>query len=142
MTDLERIDAALIELRHLWTSPPRIEDASLGTVEMSTIWVVDSLRRQPDQTIAELANRMGVAHSTASRLVARAEAAEAVRRVPDEGDHRRVTVALTQAGAQLANTALTHRLRTLTRHTEDWSPQERTTFADLLTRFAQRKDHS
>lgn len=141
MSDLERIDAALIALRHLWTTPPRVDDPALGSVEMSTIWVTDSLRRTPDQTVAQLAAHMGVAHSTASRLIGRAEQTGAVTRQPDPHDQRRVTVRLTTAGQELAATALAHRLALVNAATEDFTPQERSTFADLLTRFTQRKDH-
>lgn len=140
MNDLERIDAALIALRHLWTAPFRIDDPALGSVEMSTIWVADSLRRTPDQTVAELAGHMGVAHSTASRLIGRAERAGAVTRQPDPMDQRRVTVRLTTSGAALARTALAHRLTIVREATDGFTVQERAAFADLLTRFSQRKD--
>ena len=42
-------------------------------VDMSTLWVVDGLRRGPtdaEMTVSDLARHMGVAHSTANRLVA------------------------------------------------------------------------
>ena len=140
MTDLERIDAALIALRHLWSAPPQVEDPALGKVEMSTIWVVDSLRRAPGSTVSDLARDMGVAHSTASRLVARAEVAGAVVRTSDPRDQRRTTVDVTPAGSTLADVALRHRLSRLREATTGWNHDERRTFADLLTRFAQRKD--
>jgi DNA-binding MarR family transcriptional regulator len=136
MTDLERIDSALIALRHLWSIPPRIEDPALGQVEMSTIWVVDSLRHGIPGSVADLAASMGVAHSTASRLVARAEQAGAVVRGPDPDDQRRTTVTLTDAGRHLALTALQYRLAVLRRATRTWTPADRSTFAALLTRFA------
>ncbi len=140
MTPLEQIDEALIALRHFWTAPPRIQDPALGAVEMSTIWVADCLRRTPNQTVAELAAALDVAHSTASRLIARAEHAGAVLRDQDPHDHRRVTVHLTEAGHSLAKVALEYRVATLQAATVDWTDAERATFASLLTRFAQRKE--
>lgn len=139
-TDLAAIDAALIALRHLWTAPPHIEDPALGQVEMSTIWVVDSLRRQPDQTVSELAAAMDVAHSTASRLVLRAERSGAVIRTPDPQDQRRITVTLTAAGRDLATAAAEFRIQRLATLTQDWTAEQRHTFASLLTRFAAGKD--
>ena len=66
---------------------------------MSTLWVVDGLRRGPtdaEMTVSDLARHMGVAHSTASRLVARAEEVGImVRRATSATDHRRVAVLLT-----------------------------------------------
>ncbi|MEI2643681.1 MAG: MarR family transcriptional regulator [Candidatus Nanopelagicales bacterium] len=142
MNDLERIDAALIALRHLWSAPPQIEDPALGEVEMSTIWVVDCLRRTPDQTVSDLADAMGVAHSTASRLVQRAEHSGAVVRAQDARDQRRTTVHSTEAGRALAQTALRFRLAKLEQFTDDWATTDRRMFATLLTRFAAGKDNS
>ncbi len=136
------MDTAFIELRHMFTTPPHIHDPALGQIDMSTIWVVDSLRRAPRQTIAELADAMDVAHSTASRLVARAERAGAVARTCDPRDTRRVNVTLTDAGRDLAAQALAYRLRILSAATSDWTAQQRHTFATLLTRFNHREDPS
>lgn len=139
---LERIDDALIALRHLWTAPPRINDSDLGVVEMSTIWVVDCLRRSAGATVAELASQLDVAHSTASRLIARAEKTGAVVRTADPDDQRRVLVQLTPAGRRLAANALEYRLGSLQEATADWTDQDRATFAHLLTRFTHRKESS
>lgn len=133
------IDEALIALRHLWTTPAHLHDPDLGTVDMSTLWVVDGLRRQsPDQehTVSDLAAHMDVAHSTASRLVARAEDAGAIVRRPSANDRRRVAVELTPAGSRLAAAGLEFRLAILRHATHNWTPHEHQTFADLLARFA------
>lgn len=42
---LRSVDASLIALRHLWSAPPQLHDPDLGSVEMSTVWVVDTLLR-------------------------------------------------------------------------------------------------
>ncbi len=135
---LRSIDESLIHLRHLWTAPPRLKDPRLGSVEMSTVWVVDTLLRSPDaeQTISQIAASMGVAQSTASRLVARAEAAGTVTRAADAEDARRVTVRPTESGAKLGAAGLSFRLQKLTDATADWNEEDRTRFAELLRRFA------
>ncbi len=135
---LRSIDESLIHLRHLWSAPPRLDDPNLGSIEMSTVWVVDTLLRCPDaqQTISQIAEAMGVAQSTASRLVARAEAAGTVTRLTDPQDARRVTVSTTQSGEALAAAGLNFRLQKLTDATVDWSQEDRTRFAELLARFA------
>jgi DNA-binding MarR family transcriptional regulator len=138
---LHTIDDALIALRHLWSTPPQLHDATLGSVDMSTLWVVDGLRRGPanaEMTVSDLARHMGVAHSTASRLVARAEEVGTVRRATSATDHRRVAVHLTATGRELALAGLDFRLSVLRSVTEDWSIEERATFADLLDRFAKK----
>ncbi len=138
---LHTIDDALIALRHLWSTPPQLHDAAMGTVDMSTLWVVDGLRRGPtdaEMTVSDLARHMGVAHSTASRLVARAEEVGTVRRAISATDHRRVAVLLTDKGRELARAGLKFRLSFLHSITEDWTSAERADFARLLDRFAKK----
>jgi DNA-binding MarR family transcriptional regulator len=140
--DLERIDQALIGLRHLWSGPVHLQDAALGKVEMSTVWIVNALTgpdRQQDReamSIRDLATALGVAHSTASRLVDRAATVGAVTRGPDEHDARMTVVTLTDSGRTLAETARWFRTGYLADATRTWTADERAIFADLLTRFA------
>jgi DNA-binding MarR family transcriptional regulator len=135
--DLRTIDDALIRMRRMWTSPSRIRDADLGDVDMSTMWIVHFLSEHGGHaTISTLAQDLDVAHSTASRLVARAEAVGAVDRTADPDDSRTVQVGLTARGRRLADEGLRFRLRLLSRATADFTPAEREKFADLLRRFA------
>lgn len=136
---LADLDTALIGLRRLWAAPPRLPDPTLGQVEMSTIWIVDALDRLTDNkevSVADLAAALDVAHSTASRLVDRAQAAGCVSRHPSPSDSRRTAVALTPTGRTLASVARTARTGYLAAVTADWSPEQRRTLADLLTRLA------
>ncbi len=148
------MDRALIGLRHLWSVPPRVDDPALGSIDMSTIWIADALtsaefRRadedpthpegegpQPEVTIGDLARALDVAHSTASRLVERAQASGAVMRHPSSRDARMTAVQLTGAGRELARTSRAFRSQHLERATDGWTEAERAKFADLLTRFA------
>ena len=142
---LADLDAALIGLRRLWAAPPRLADPTLGQVEMSTIWIVDALDRladHPEVSVADLATAIDVAHSTASRLVDRAEAAGAVTRHPSATDSRRTAVALTPTGRTLATVARTARTSYLARVTTDWNDEQRATLADLLTRLAAAVHHT
>lgn len=140
--DLERIDQALIGLRHLWSGPVHLQDAALGKVEMSTVWIVNALAdsdrhaEQESLSIRELATALGVAHSTASRLVDRAVTIGAITRGPDTHDARLTVVTLTDRGRTLAKTASRFRAAYLADATRTWTDDERATFADLLTRFA------
>jgi len=140
--DLERIDQALIGLRHLWSGPVHLQDATLGRVEMSTVWIVNALTG-PDRhaehesmSIRDLATALGVAHSTASRLVDRAVTIGAVARGPDAHDARLTVVTLTDSGRTLAETAKGFRTGYLAHATRTWTANERATCADLLTRLA------
>ena len=142
---LADLDTALIGLRRLWAAPPRLTDPACGPVEMSTIWIVDALDRlddRPEVAVADLAVAIDVAHSTASRLVDRAEAAGAVTRHASTRDARRTTVALTPTGRTLAQVARTARTTYLAGITADWTPDQRATLADLLTRLADAVHHT
>jgi DNA-binding MarR family transcriptional regulator len=142
---LADLDAALIGLRRLWAAPPRLADPTLGQVEMSTIWIVDALDRMaehPEVSVADLATAIDVAHSTASRLVDRAEAAGCVQRHPSATDSRRTAVTLTPTGRTLATVARHARTTYLAQVTTDWSDEQRATLAELLTRLADAVHHT
>lgn len=137
--DLDRVDRALVGLRHLWSGPLTLNNSTMGTLDMSTVWIVDALSRadpQDEVTIGELAVAIDVAHSTASRLAARAQASGAVTRRPSTRDARRIAVELTDLGRRLAETARTFRDHYLDRVMAAWNPADRRSFADLMTRFA------
>lgn len=136
---LADLDAALIGLRRLWATPPRLPDPALGVVEMSTIWIVDALARLdhlPEVTVADVAAAMDVAHSTASRLIDRAETARCVSRHRSATDTRCTVVAATPAGQALAGVARTARTDYLAALTADWTADQRRALADLLSRLA------
>lgn len=141
MTDpaLDALDTALIGLRRLWDAPPVLHVPDLGAVEMSTIWVVDALARLPDHgevTVSDVAAAIDVTHSTASRLIGRAEAAGCVRRERSQHDTRRTVVTATPAGRALATAAHDARTRYLADITAQWAPQDRAALSDLLARLA------
>jgi DNA-binding MarR family transcriptional regulator len=144
MADLVVLDAALMRLRRLWTSP-RTHDgmrADLGEdVELSTVLVVDALAREPGLQpaacgVAEVAERLDVAPSTASRLVERAVAAGMVRREVSPADARRAELHLTDAGHELHERARRFRAGYLARVLDDWPPQQVASLAAGLDAFA------
>ncbi len=137
MTDPnEQIDAALLALRHMWSAPPHVRDPKLGPVDSSSVQIVTVLADRPGATIAQLAQAIDVAPSTASRLVARAETAGLVRRAAGVDDARQVTLRLTPTGRTLARRSRRFRAAYLAQLTQDWSPADRQHFAHLLQRFA------
>jgi DNA-binding MarR family transcriptional regulator len=132
------IDSALLGLRHLWSMPAE-RPASLGGVEMSTVWVVEALDRAGSSeglSVAELAEALDVAHSTASRLIDRALDAGMVTRERSLRDARRAMVTLTPGGRELANESRSFRMGYLAQLTATWTPEEQGNFAALLARFA------
>jgi DNA-binding MarR family transcriptional regulator len=140
--DLCRIDAALLALRHLWSSPPAQRAGATGPIELSTVWIVDALARAAEVGASDLAVRdvaaaLGVAHSTASRLLDRAVAAGMVTRARSAADGRSAACALSPQGRALAAESLAFRTGYLARLTAGWTADERVAFGDLLGRFAE-----
>jgi DNA-binding MarR family transcriptional regulator len=140
--DLCRIDAALLALRHLWSSPPAQRAGATRPIELSTVWIVDALTRAAEVGASDLAVRdvaaaLGVAHSTASRLLDRAVAAGMVTRARSAADGRSAACALSPQGRALAAESLAFRTGYLARLTAGWTADERVAFGDLLGRFAE-----
>jgi DNA-binding MarR family transcriptional regulator len=141
--DLDRIDAALMRLRRFWSAPrgrslPAGDDED---VELSTVLVVEVLARgadadSPAPGVAEVAQRLDVAPSTASRLVDRAVAAGKVQRRTSAGDARRAELHLTEQGEALHARARAFRTDYLRAVVHDWDAAEITALGDFLERFA------
>lgn len=136
MTAVGEIDAALIGLRRMWSHSGTFEDPELGRIDLSTVLVCRELATaRSEVSVAGIAAGLDVAHSTASRLVERAEQCGAVRRVPSPRDGRSTSVVLTPAGRRLHRTATTFRARYLGHLLAGWDPRDLDHFARLLTRF-------
>lgn len=144
--DLRTLDDALIRLRRLWATPPpgtHWADA-VGDVEMSTVLVVDAIHRGSGPgavSVADVAHRLDVAPSTASRLVERAVTAGVVSRGSSQGDARRVTLSLTPAGHALVTRAERFRVHYLTSLLDGWPHDDVRCLSTLLARFADAVHH-
>lgn len=137
------IDDSLIRMRRLWKSPDTpssmAQDSGAG-LEMSTVLVTDAVHRgmrdREHVAVADIADRLDVTHSTASRLVDRAVTAGVVARSRGDTDHRRVTLTLTAEGEALVRQSVRFRADYLRQLLADWSPSDIDTFSTLLARFA------
>ncbi|PRZ08855.1 MarR family transcriptional regulator [Isoptericola sp. CG 20/1183] len=133
--DLRMLDRALVGLRRFLTAPPVLDDQGRA-VELSTLLVLNELPTE-GQSVQQIATRLGVAHSTASRLVTRAEGAGMVTRTDSPDDARRRLVVPTAAGRGLRDRAAEFRLERLADIVDGWTPDEVHTLARSLHRFAQ-----
>lgn len=141
--DLTVIDGALIALRRFWTAQERPtvlrRDVGKG-VELSTVFVADAIdragRADGSATLAQVADCLDIASSTASRLVDRAVAAGMVRRTQHE-DRRRRPVALTEAGQALVADSTVFRTQHLAQVMGPWPDRDVERYARLLSRFAE-----
>jgi DNA-binding MarR family transcriptional regulator len=134
--DLARVDQALLRLRRMWDAPRGIAHEG-GVVEGSTLLVCLAVADTAGPVgVAEVADALGVAPSTASRLVARAAEAGMVTREVSTTDPRRAALELTATGTRLVEASRRYRAARLARLLVDWPSRDIAALADLLTRFA------
>ena len=86
-------------------------------------------------TVTELARTLGVDQPRASKLVNLAVAAELLDRVDDPADARRSLLQITLRGRAHLEQVHAFRRSSFAAAMADWTDDERTAFADLLTRF-------
>jgi len=106
----------------------------------AVLGVVDAVDEGPTDgadvvSVADVADRLGVDPSRASRLVKAAIEAELVRRVAAQADGRRTGLALTRSGTAAVEAAHHARRRYYAELTDGWSARDRADLARLLTRF-------
>ncbi|WP_158600712.1 MarR family winged helix-turn-helix transcriptional regulator [Tessaracoccus antarcticus] len=104
-------------------------------MELSTLLVLDGLDPQ-GESVQDIAERLDVAASTASRFVTRAAEAGMVTRTPAWHDARHTLVAPTPDGVAFPKRAAEHRLRHLAAILTTWDAADMDIFANALTRFA------
>jgi DNA-binding MarR family transcriptional regulator len=137
--DLDRIEQALGALGRLALQRPLHEQtmAQAGArLERAGVQVLTRLGECGPIRLSELAGRLALTVSTASRHVAQLEQAGLVRRVGDPTDRRSAVLHITEAGRELLGRIRRVRRRRLERMLAGWSPRERHQLAVLLGRFA------
>lgn len=130
---LAAVEQALIAMRR---SQSRRALADLAVPAFDVLDVVEAAERSGVQaTVSSVASALHVDQPRASKLVTSAVDAGLVSRVADRADGRRVLLVRTPRGR--TTSAELHRARQAACATAmaDWSEDERTAFADLLTRF-------
>lgn len=135
VTDLVALDRALLGLRRFLESPAALDDGG-RRIELSTLLVLDAVG-EGVASVGEVAERLDVARSTASRLVVRAERAGMVVRSSSPVDARAVLVGPTAQGLALGHRAREFRLERLVTLTSDWDGSEVAALAAALQRFAE-----
>lgn len=136
---LVSVDRALRVMRRHLVPPGAIGDEG-RRIETSTVLVLEAVIDAGAQTVRDVARQLDVAHSTASRLVTRAEGAGMVTRRSSPVNARETLVEATSAGLAVRARGLRFRLGRLANLTAGWPAADVETFAHLLERFA-RSEH-
>jgi DNA-binding MarR family transcriptional regulator len=141
-TAIERIERSMVRIRRRQTRRAFASRAPLST-DPNVVGVVDAITSGPHDgivTVGVVAERLGVDPSQASRLVAKAVQAGAVRRHADQEDGRRSVLTTTTAGRRLLEQVRSHRLRAFEQALVDWTPSDAEQLASLLERFLDALD--
>ncbi|MEV4702091.1 MarR family transcriptional regulator [Actinoplanes sp. NPDC049316] len=86
-------------------------------------------------TVGQIAERLGIDPSRASRLVSATIASGFIRRTASQQDGRRICLELTASGRDVVQNAHRNRQALYGHLLRDWDPADRAEFARLLTRF-------
>ncbi|MEU4394782.1 MarR family transcriptional regulator [Kribbella sp. NPDC023855] len=106
------------------------------TIDHSAHLVLFVLRCNGALRLSDLAAKMEIDASTASRHVRALEQAGLIRRSPDPDDGRAFRVELTEQGTQEWEAAAKRRMELLSQAMNGWSETDIETFERLMTRFA------
>lgn len=140
--DARRIGNAWVELRRgAATSALRAylfgREAPLEQGQMDAL---DLLTRRDSRPMKELAARLRVDPSTATRAMQRLENDGLVERFPSPEDGRVVLVRLTAEGRRRHDEVAGRRATAMARILGEFEPDERATLADLLDKFVRSLD--
>jgi DNA-binding MarR family transcriptional regulator len=107
--------------------------------EAAAFQVLDAIEAAAEagraMTVNGVAGALAVDQPRASRLVARAVDAGLVRRGADPADGRRSVLTLTSRGARVLAAGHRTRREAVSAALADWSPEDRATFARLLSAY-------
>ena len=120
----------------------RAEQTRLGGVgkarnsmDRAAYLLLNRLDREGPMGVKALAEAMGIDSSTVTRQVAPLVDTGLVKRTSHPEDGRAVVLALSPRGRGRLEEVRDSRRRLMAEVTEDWTPQEREVFTDLLVRF-------
>lgn len=140
---LAEIDRAMRRIRRSQTRrslnklAARTEECSANPGLIAVADAVDEGPPAPGEevTVGLVAERLGIDPSRASRLVSAAIESGHVVRVASQRDGRRIGLELTDTGREVLDSAHRFRQAMFAKAMRDWTDEERTEFARLLTRF-------
>jgi DNA-binding MarR family transcriptional regulator len=136
---IEAIRTSLVNLRRLFQRKELTElwAAAFGKdtqLDYSELRLLDAVT--DGATVGEIARRLGIDPSRASRQVARAVASGLLVRRAEQADGRKVILEVTRAGARLQQRGSNLTRARIALAVASWSAADRARFAQLFGRFA------
>ncbi len=140
---LRAVDAAMVRIRRSIARRRlgKLFLRELPAVDLAHVAVLDAIDLAPGEaSVGDVADRLGVDPSRASRLVAGAVEAGLVERVATPADGRRIGLRLTTAGRAIEERVGAVRRARFSQVLDRLRPEDRARFADLLTAFVDGLD--
>lgn len=137
---LHQVEAAMVAIRRRQSR--RSLARAAGLPESGALFgVLDALEAASGPVVlGSIAELLGVDQPRASKLVAQAVRRGLVRRAADQNDGRRSLLILTADGTDAVASVRQFRRDRFAAAMADWTDQDRTCFAALLTRFVAALD--
>lgn len=135
LTELERGLTEVLRNGNLYRLHEHLVDIAGVSLDRAAYGVLGTLQGARGIRLSELAQRLGIDVSTASRHVANLEGSGLVRRVADPSDRRAVMLDLTEAGDETLDRVRLARRRLLAEVLRDWDEHDVATLATLLERL-------
>jgi len=137
---VESVRRSLVTLRRLFQRKELAEQwaAAFGEhtqLDYAELRLLDAVAIAETATVGEVAQRLGIDPSRASRQVTQAIKRGLLRRRAEPGDARKVVVEVTAAGAALQRKGSDLTRARIALALEGWSAAERAAFARLFGRF-------
>jgi DNA-binding MarR family transcriptional regulator len=143
--ELAAIEAALIRIRRRQSRRALGRAANDGLaqpINLDHVAVLDALEEglhddNGEVTVGDVADRLGIDPSRASRLVTAAINTGYVQRIASQSDGRRTCLTITAAGQEIIEHAHRSRRALIDQLLHDWSASDRAELARLLTRLTE-----
>jgi DNA-binding MarR family transcriptional regulator len=123
-----------------WGNLPRIREhfvAAAGmALDKASYALLLRLNESGATRLSDLAERLGVDLSTASRQVHHLQLAGLVQRATVEEDRRASLLTVTDSGKEMVERILAARRSVITQMLEQWTPEERSELGRVLTHLA------
>jgi DNA-binding MarR family transcriptional regulator len=138
---IEDIRRSLVTLRRLFQRKELAElwSAAFGAdtqLDYTELRLLDAVGIAESTTVGDVAERLGIDPSRASRQVSAAVASGLLERHAEQGDARKVVLGVTAKGAALQRRGSDLTRARIALAVDGWSAADRTQFASLFGRFA------
>lgn len=135
---LDELDDLLVRIRVAQQRPSwrrRLFDGPANHLGLADVRVLRAVERRSGASIGEVAEDLGIEHSSASRAVTQVVDGGFLAKSSSTGDQRRVMLELTESGRQALQDVTARRRAMVAEVVIDWMPSDIARLNELLDRL-------